>query len=112
MNKINCRETEYYINEFIEVVLTGDKLSMFLNHVKSCPACYEELETRYLLAEALSRVENGETIDLKREIKDKIEKAEKMLSFHRHMSNLYRSFEAISMVMVCYAVINVLGMYL
>ena len=102
----NCRQIEQYINDFISSTITGDELSDFLDHVERCSACYEELEIRYLLAEALDRVENGETINIKKEIRDKIRMARFLLKHHKLCGVLYRSVQLIAYVIVTYAFIN------
>jgi len=101
-NKQNCRTTELYMNDFLETKLVGDDLFDFLNHILNCSACYEELETRYLLAEALSRLEEGETLDLRRELKARVKGARRALRIHRFGDAIYRSLEVLSAIMIAF----------
>lgn len=41
---MTCRETEQLIMPYINGQLTDRELEAFLNHVKNCPECREELE--------------------------------------------------------------------
>lgn len=97
-----CRHTELVMNEFIEHKLVGDDLWDFLNHILSCKMCYEELETKYLLSEALVRLENGETIELEKELIEKINHSRRSLRFHRICDCIYRSLEIISGIVVAF----------
>ena len=107
IEQFDCRETEQYMNDFVNGTIVGDDMWYFLNHVLNCPACYEELETRYLLAEALVRVENGESINLKKEIEEKIRIARHVLKMHRLIRTIFRTFQVVSMVGVAFAVVNI-----
>ena len=101
-DKLLCRNTELLMNDFIEHRLVGDDLWDFLNHLLTCPACYEELETKYLLSEALIRLENGETIELEKELKSQIIHSRRSLRLHRFCDCVYRTLEIISVIVVAF----------
>lgn len=46
---MNCKEVESLIVPFIKYQISDTKLEVFLNHIKNCPACYEELEIYYMV---------------------------------------------------------------
>lgn len=100
---LDCRSCEQDMNDFIDNSLIGNELWDFLNHVRNCPTCYEELETRYLLSEALTRLENGETIDLHKELEHKINYSRFTLRLHRHVDSIARSMEIIAGIIVAYS---------
>lgn len=79
---MDCQESCNCIPLFIEDKLTGDELSAFLLHVKSCKSCYEEMETNYLLKEALSRLEQGESFNIHAELLKKFRIYEKLSGLH------------------------------
>ena len=56
MEYIDCATCEQHMNSFIENKLVGEMLWQFLTHVEKCPVCFEELEIRFLIAEALGRL--------------------------------------------------------
>ena len=70
---MKCSETEQFIQLYIDDQLTGPQLRDFLTHIESCPKCYEEMEINYLIKEALLRLEDGKTFDLRKELKQKIQ---------------------------------------
>lgn len=111
MEYIDCRTSEQYMNGFVESRLVGENLWQFLTHVEKCPECFEELETRYLIAEALNRLENGEAIDLRRELKNKIKFSKRAMYLHYFNEDFLRILEIISMLIACYSLYGLLAGY-
>ena len=87
---MTCQESEQYIQAFVDDKLTGDELEAFLWHINNCHACYDEMETSYLLKEALAKLEEGTSFDLHSELKEKISSMEKYVSFRNHASVVRR----------------------
>ena len=102
---MRCHEAEQYYTPFLENKLTGEKLARFLTHVQKCEACYEELEISYLLSAALARLENGETIDLKRELSSKITMARRAMGFHFLLDTIRRSVEITAFIAVSFSAV-------
>lgn len=50
---MNCREAESLIQLYIDNQLSPKKLEAFISHVKKCPSCYEELETYFIIHNAV-----------------------------------------------------------
>ena len=109
MEYIDCRTCEQHMNPFIENRLVGEMLWQFLTHVEKCPECFEELEIRYLIAEALGRLENGESIDLKNELSEKIRVTKRAMYFHYFNEDVLRIMEIISMIIIVYEVFGFLS---
>ena len=56
------------VNRYIDHTLNVDELEEFLDHVESCPSCYDELETYFIVHEVtqqLDEQENGTVLDFK-----------------------------------------------
>ena len=45
----------------------------FLNHVDGCSSCLEELRIQFLVTTGMQRLENGDTFDLNRELRMRID---------------------------------------
>ncbi|MCR4657036.1 MAG: zf-HC2 domain-containing protein [Lachnospiraceae bacterium] len=86
---MKCTEINSYIPLFLENRLMGDELSAFLSHIKDCDGCREEIETNYLIQEALKRLEEGESFDLHSEFQEKLSAFERLNDLH-NMANLFR----------------------
>ena len=46
---MDCRTAESLVNAYINRTISLDQLQEFIRHVRSCPSCYEELETYYIV---------------------------------------------------------------
>lgn len=86
-------------------------LWQFLTHVEKCPDCFEELEIRYLIAEALGRIENGESINLRSELSRKIRVTKKAMYFHYFIEDVLRIVEIISMIVIVYEVFGFVSLF-
>lgn len=111
MEYIDCDACEEHMNNFIENRLVGETLWQFLTHVERCPECFEELETRYLIAEALGRLENGETINLRNELAQKIKVTKRAMYLHYFNEDVLRILEILSMVIIVYEVFGFLSKF-
>lgn len=88
---MKCQEAEQKIQDFINDELTGEPLANFVRHIDHCHSCYEEMETSYLLKEALSRLENGETFDLHGELTNKLANMRECLEIHQILTIIRRT---------------------
>ena len=104
MEYIDCATCEENMNSFIDNKLVGEMLWQFLTHVQKCPECYEELEIRYLVADALGRIENGEAINLRSELARKIRITKRAMYLHYFNEDILRILEIFSMVVIVYEV--------
>lgn len=93
---MTCQESEQYIQAFVDDKLTGDELEAFLWHINNCHTCYDEMETSYLLKEALARLEDGTSFDLHTELKEKISAMESFVIFRNHASIFRRLILTVS----------------
>lgn len=103
MEYIDCRTSEQLMNDFVANKLVGEHLWQFLTHVEKCPECFEELETRYLIAEALNKLENGESVDLRSELTNKIKGAKRAMYIHYFNEDVLRILEIFSMIIATYS---------
>ncbi len=111
MEYIDCTTCEQNMNAFIENKLVGENVWQFITHVEKCSECYEELETRYLIAEALGRLENGESIDLRKELLQKIRYIKRAMYIHYFHEDALRIFEIFSMIIIVYEFLSFVSGY-
>ncbi len=88
---MTCQDVEQYIPLFIEDKLTGFDLQEFIMHIEGCHSCYEEMETNYLLKEALLRLEDGDAFDLHSELLQKLDNMRRCVSLHERVSIVRRT---------------------
>ena len=97
---MNCKECEKLIPAFIAGELSDKDLESFLAHVESCPDCEEELTIQILIAEGMSRLEDGRAFDLKEEINRRMEGAEHKLRMHKVFRYMRITFENLAAIAV------------
>ena len=69
---MDCKSIEKLIPKFIKNECTPKEETMFLEHIKECAECKEELTIEFLLAEGLNRLESGESFDLNAELEKRL----------------------------------------
>lgn len=67
---MDCKETQHCIQLFLKDELEDDTAQKFVEHVRSCNECMEELTIEYLLSEGMSRLENADDIDVQKELEE------------------------------------------
>lgn len=56
---MTCKETEKLVMPYINYRLGEKELESFLNHIRTCDSCKEELEIYYTVAVGLKQLDNG-----------------------------------------------------
>lgn len=54
---MNCRAAEGMVMRYINHTLSVEELEEFLEHVQSCSSCYDELETYFIVHEAIVQLD-------------------------------------------------------
>ena len=67
---MDCKETQHCIQLFLKDELDDGAAQEFVEHVRSCNECMEELTIEYLLSEGMSRLENADDIDVQKELEE------------------------------------------
>ena len=66
---MDCRTAESMVTRFIDHSLSVNELEEFLDHIETCPSCYDELETYFIVHEAMQQLdekEDGTVLDFKK----------------------------------------------
>lgn len=56
------------VTRFIDHSLSMNELEGFLDHIEHCPSCYDELETYFIVHEAMQQLDedkDGKVLDLR-----------------------------------------------
>ena len=80
---MTCKETECLILPYLRDELNEKKTKDFLEHMKECKSCYEEMEIQYLASTGLEWLESGSSFDLECEMKKILLNSEKKLKQRR-----------------------------
>ena len=68
MSGIDCRQAETMVAKYINHTLSIDELEEFLDHIEHCSSCYDELETYFIVHEAIQQLdekEDGTVLDFR-----------------------------------------------
>ena len=60
MPDIECRIAESMVTQYINHSLSVDELEEFLDHISHCSSCYDELETYFIVHEAIQQLDEPE----------------------------------------------------
>ena len=90
---MNCRETQQMIYRYLNNDLDEKELQAFLDHVRECPSCYEELEIYYSVQEAIEYLEDDGRGAMNPAQLLKYELEDKRRGLRRH--KIFRSFQAL-----------------
>ncbi len=72
----SCRDAEKMVMPYINHQLDEEQLEKFLKHVKTCPACREELEIYYTVSVGLKRLDSGNGVyDITGSLEESMENA-------------------------------------
>lgn len=72
---MDCRKAEMMVDKYIERTLSIREMEAFLDHVEKCSSCYDELETYYIVHEAMAQLDNDGTdavLDMKNMLRQDI----------------------------------------
>lgn len=79
---MNCRRAEELVDSYIAHTIGSRDMEEFLNHIENCSSCYEELETYFIVHEAMKQLKDEETdtiLDMKNMLKQDIKNSKNYL---------------------------------
>ena len=82
MSGIDCRQAETLVARYIKHTLSTDELEEFLDHIEHCSSCYDELETYFIVHEAIQQLdekEDGTVLDFRKLLKQDIRRSRRII---------------------------------
>lgn len=79
---MDCRTAESMVTRFIDHCLSVNELEEFLDHIETCPSCYDELETYFIVHEAMQQLdekEDGTVLDFKKLLEQEIRRSRRSI---------------------------------
>lgn len=97
---MTCREAQSLITAFINDELDISELEVFVEHIRSCDECSEELEVYYALLTAMKQLDEDKnlSIDFRQELNDKLDRVEERIIHLRF--NYYRKKGVLVLMLV------------
>lgn len=79
---VDCKKIEKRIPLYLSDKLSVYETLAFLNHIKECPSCKEELTIQYMVSEGLNKAEEENNYDLYKGLDLKINESYKKIKNH------------------------------
>lgn len=95
---MDCKETQRCISLFLEEKMDIRTEQKFVEHVRSCRECMEELTIEYLFNIAIERLENAEVFDVEKELEEKLNRAVNRKKVH---GQLKAGFFVVASMIMC-----------
>ncbi len=90
---MNCIEFEKSVPDFCHQKMDFISTKQFMEHLRSCPNCKEELNIQFLIEEGLNRLEEGGALDLQKEIVELVRNADKKVHVHEKAMRIGKAIE-------------------
>ena len=105
---MKCEEALTKIEAYIDYTLSGRELEEFLEHVKSCRECYDELETYYIISVGMRYLEeeNLESYNIPKMLQEDLHTRERQV----RRRNIFRK-TAVFLGVLFFIVLLVLVLY-
>ncbi len=109
---MECKHVQSLIPQYLADELESRELEAFIRHVETCPECYDELETYFMLNRALKFLddENGSSYNLKSLLEKDIRTRKHQLAGKRRRQTLWLIFCALGLLVVLLAGIDAAGL--
>ncbi|MCI6004517.1 MAG: zf-HC2 domain-containing protein [Blautia sp.] len=87
---MDCRAAEGMVTRYISHTLSLEELEEFLEHIESCSSCYEELETYFIVHEAMLQLDDEDEdamLDFKHLLEQDIRKTRRYI-YKKKVTNI------------------------
>lgn len=105
---MECKTIEKQIPNFLNDQMDEEMLASFMQHLKTCEDCKEELSIQYLSTEGLARLEEGDAFSLDEELDEIIGKANRKVRISHNIHEICNSFEFCFSVFLILAILFML----
>lgn len=102
---MTCKEAEKQIPLFLKDSLDEESLDEFINHIKQCKECEEELAIQYLTVEGLARLEEGASFSLDKELGNKIGQADRRIRMNKRIERICKNIETLAILVLGAAIV-------
>lgn len=86
------------IPDFLDDAMTDSDLEDFLDHLKQCKDCREELSIQFLIDKSFEKLETGGTINLKKDMKEYIQLEDRRLHERRRLAGAAYTLETLAVL--------------
>ena len=114
MPDIECRTAESMVTKYINHSLSVDELEEFLDHISHCSSCYDELETYFIVHEAIQQLdepEDSSVLDFRKLLDQDIRKSRRYIRkkrwFHFLAGLLLAVFAILLLIFIIFFIMDI-----
>lgn len=87
---MKCEQAKQMMDMYINDQLSAKELTAFLEHIKECPECYDELETLFTITVGIKYLEeeHHESYNIPKMLKDDLQKKDRKLKKRKEVYRL------------------------
>ena len=111
-NHADCKHSEQLLQPYLENRLDLADTEYLLSHLDECSECMDELEIRFLLTDALKRLEDGETLNIKNELHERLDISRKTVTYLSTLNTASNLLTGVSFLMLLLAFVILCMEYL
>ncbi len=110
---MKCEQALQMMDMYINDQLSAKELTAFLEHIKKCPECYDELETLFIINEGIKYLETETrgSYDIPQMLRDDIRRQENKLKKRTEFFRLLWSMFLVVMIGAAAFLIIKFGLY-
>lgn len=87
---MTCKEAVQFIMPYINDEMTDKEVEAFLEHIKGCRECYEELEVNYTIYAGLAQLDSdSDDFDMQNLLENAIQESEGRVRAHKNFNVVY-----------------------
>lgn len=102
---MECREAERLVQSYIRGELEGKKYVDFIEHIKSCDECYDELEIYYTVFHGLNQLESGDYVEMQSNLNKKLQLEEQKIYRARKVRVYKIMIELLAAFLICISLV-------
>lgn len=97
---MECKEAEKLIGKFIDDEMEYKEIIQFMEHIRECEKCKEELAIQFLVSEGMANLEEGAAFDLQGELDRRMAMMEKRVVRHENLRYFSYVVEFFAIVLI------------
>ncbi|MBQ8185111.1 MAG: zf-HC2 domain-containing protein [Lachnospiraceae bacterium] len=103
---MTCKEAAQFVMPYINDEMTDKEVETFLEHIRGCKECYEELEVYYTLYAGLAQLDSGsDNFDMHNLLEGAIRESEGRVQAHKNFNVIYVISQVVAVISLIIMVI-------
>lgn len=108
---MNCKEAQKLIPQYMDDSMDKDTLLEFMSHIRECYDCYDELNTFFMVKQAMLRLEQkgNESFDLQNLLNQDLNRKWQLVNRHETHIHLTVFFGILVLIFLVWIILDMYG---